>query len=406
MKIDAIVKKGTCIGCGTCAGVCHAEAIDMNINDRGFYFPKIDLKKCTDCELCYNVCPQTNEDNNFDKLNEFVFGKNQHDILLGNYISCYTGYSTDETLRYNSSSGGTVTQLLISALEDGIIDGALVTRMKRNKPLEPEPFIARTKDEIISAMGSKYCPVPANIMLKEIINGNGKFAVVGLPCHIQGIRKAEMLNSELRDKIVLHFGLLCSAMKSFFGTEYILEQIKLEKDNVENIKYRGDGWPGCLQITEHNKKYTLNLLDLLYYGGLYPFFVNPLCIHCSDFTAELSDISCGDAWNLANDDEKGTSLLICRTNNGRDLLNKNISNDNIKLKNINRNLVVYSTPLICSKKKLLRTKISHNIRNKLLSTITWFSTHPNKPIRKYSCLSLYLLIKTKSKIFILLCNKK
>jgi coenzyme F420 hydrogenase subunit beta len=46
------------------------------------------------------------------------------------------------------------------ALEEGIIDGALVTRMKKDRPLEPEPFIARTREEIIEASKSKYCGVP------------------------------------------------------------------------------------------------------------------------------------------------------------------------------------------------------------------------------------------------------
>jgi len=53
---------------------------------------------------------------------------------------------------------GVVTQLLIFLLEKGIIDGALVVRMREDQPLEPEPFIARTKEEIISTSKFKYCP--------------------------------------------------------------------------------------------------------------------------------------------------------------------------------------------------------------------------------------------------------
>ena len=48
--------------------------------------------------------------------------------------------------------------------------------------------------EPVSATKSKYCPVPANVRIKKILRRNGKFAVVGLPCHIHGVRKAEMLN--------------------------------------------------------------------------------------------------------------------------------------------------------------------------------------------------------------------
>src|SRR4030043_382689 len=113
----------------------------------------------------------------------------------------------DEEIRRGSSSGGIVTQLLVYALEKGIIDGALVVRMKKDKPLEPEPFIARSREEIISASKSKYCPVAANVVLKAILSEKGRVAVVGLPCHINGIRKAESALPELKKKIVLHVGL-------------------------------------------------------------------------------------------------------------------------------------------------------------------------------------------------------
>lgn len=208
MNVEKVYKEGMCTGCGTCAGICPTNAIEMVIDKKkGIYKPLIDIEKCTKCGLCYKVCPGHSVD--FKELNEFVFGKQPENILLGNYINCYAGHSTDYGIRYNSASGGLVTQLLIFAIEEGIIDGALVTRMKKDNPLEPEPFIARTKEEIIEATGSKYCPVPANITLKEILNSKGgeKFAVVGLPCHILGIRNVEQINKKLKSKIVLHLGI-------------------------------------------------------------------------------------------------------------------------------------------------------------------------------------------------------
>jgi len=109
---------------------------------------------------------------------------------------------------------------LLSLLNEKIIDGALVTRMGRDDPLKPEAFIATTKDELIDAIGSKYCPVPANVALNEILNSNfKKFAVVGLPCHIHGLRKAERLKKELREKIALHIGLFCSYGITFLTTQ-------------------------------------------------------------------------------------------------------------------------------------------------------------------------------------------
>jgi coenzyme F420 hydrogenase subunit beta len=38
---------------------------------------------------------------------------------------------------------------MIFCLENGLIDGALVTRMSKNKPLSPEPFIATKREEFL-----------------------------------------------------------------------------------------------------------------------------------------------------------------------------------------------------------------------------------------------------------------
>ena len=110
----------------------------------------------------------------FEILNKETFGKNPKNILIGNYLNCYTGYAVDRNIRYNSASGDIVTQLLIFALETKMIDGALVTKMRQNDPLKPESFIAKTKNEIIEASKSKYCPVSANVASSEILEDDGK----------------------------------------------------------------------------------------------------------------------------------------------------------------------------------------------------------------------------------------
>jgi coenzyme F420 hydrogenase subunit beta len=221
--IAQVVKDELCTGCGTCVALCPEEAIKRTINEKkGINVPELNEEKCNHCGICYEVCPGHEVD--FKQLNLEIFGKGPEDVLIGNYLNCYTGYATDYDIRYNSASGGLVTQLLVFALEEGVIDGALVTRMKKDNPLEPEPFIARSKEEIIEASKSKYCPVPANIVLKEILESeDGKrFAVVGLPCHIHGIRKAELINKKLKAKIVLHFGLFCSHTVDFLGDRFLV----------------------------------------------------------------------------------------------------------------------------------------------------------------------------------------
>jgi coenzyme F420 hydrogenase subunit beta len=280
-----------------------------------------------------------------------IFGKESKDILIGNYQDCYTGYSKNTKIRYNSSSGGLITQLLIYALETGIINGALITRMSKSNPLEPEPFIARTKEEIIEASKSKYCPVPVNIVLREILESEGeeKFAVIGLPCHINGIRKAENKNHKLKNKIILHLGIFCNHTPNFLGTELYLRRLNLKKEDIIKIDYRGEGWPGVMKIITSTNTHKIS--DYWGFIGSY-FFYPKRCLMCGDGVCELADISFGDAWLPEfRDDNTGRSIIISRTEIGKHILQRMSEEGKIELNRVNSKEVVQSQTLMIYLKK-------------------------------------------------------
>jgi coenzyme F420 hydrogenase subunit beta len=314
-NIAEVVNGGLCTGCGTCAGVCPTHAIAMRVS-KDLFLPEIDEDKCTRCRICVQCCPGYSVD--LGKWSVDIFGKLPEDRFLGCFRECYVGHSNDEEIRFSSSSGGVVTQILVYALERGLIDGALVVRMREDRPLEPEPFIARTREEVISASKSKYCPVAANVVLKKILSEDGKFAVVGLPCHIHGIRKAEMVFKELREKIVLHVGLFCGHTVNFMGTDLLLKKFHVEKSDVVRLDYRGKGWPGFMSIRRKDGR-NLDFRFVrgwnAYWNVFSSFFFTPLrCMMCSDQFNELSDISVGDAWlPELKGNNAGESVLITRT---------------------------------------------------------------------------------------------
>ena len=326
-----VAKDGLCTGCGTCAALCPRNAIAIKMDERrGIYAPKLDVAKCSNCGLCYKVCP--GHEVNFKALNIEVFGKEAKDILIGNYIDCYYGYSTDYDIRYNCASGGLVTQMLVFALEERIIDGVLVTRMRKDRPLEPEPFIARTRDEIIAASKSKYCPVPLNIAIKEILDIDGRYAVVGLPCHIHGMIKAETINDKLKQRIVLHLGIWCSTTCNFHATEFILKRLGVSKEDVKELDYRGEGWPGGMSI--HLKDSAKRFVALVKYWDLnFSSFAPYRCRLCSDANAELADISFGDyrGHDMLLHENIGVSGIISRTDTGEAILQKMHSKQKIEI---------------------------------------------------------------------------
>ncbi len=339
--VNEVVKLNLCSGCGTCAALCPKQAISMKIDEnKGVYAAQINEEKCTQCHICFTVCPGHGVD--YKELNMEIFGKSPENILIGNYLNCYSGNATNYEIRYNSSSGGLVTQTLIFALEEGIIDGAIVTRMKKEKPLEPEPFIARTKEEIIEASGSKYCPVPLNIALEEAFKTEGKFAIVGLPCHIDGLRKAEQVNKKLKQKIVLRLGIFCNHSPNFYATKTLLRKLKIKENDVNKINYRGEGYPGKLNILSGKNKISLVQSTSWRLIGSHFFYPNR-CLCCSNGICELADVSFGDAWLPEMSDEKiGISILISKTEFGDTLLRKMESKNIIRLNQMDARKVVQS----------------------------------------------------------------
>lgn len=49
--------KKNCCGCSSCFAICSKGAISMKKDVEGFLYPVINFEKCTNCGLCFEVCP-------------------------------------------------------------------------------------------------------------------------------------------------------------------------------------------------------------------------------------------------------------------------------------------------------------------------------------------------------------
>ena len=314
----------------------------------GLYVPVIAPNLCTNCGLCLAVCPTAEVDfvehianrslpasgANQQELDLQVFGQvrsdGEADVLLGIRRKSYLGYAMDEELRWQASSGGLISALLIYALQEGLIDGALVTGIDSKTQL-PKSFVARSPQEILEAMGSKYCVVPVNEALRTILENDGRYAVVCLPCQLHGLLKAQRWNRKLHDRVVYTLALVCSGTVGERGTHLLRESLELDASTPG--RYRGNGWPGQFQAASSNTQRYIPFND---YFLLIRTYTPPYCFICWDTAGEFSDLSFGDAWlpEFIDQDQQGTSMVIARTERGQALLDKALAHRVVSLKEI------------------------------------------------------------------------
>ena len=304
----ALLETNLCTGCGACYAICPYDAIDMKISLDGSYKPFIDFSKCKGCKLCEKVCPSSS-------VNQKIMVNG-----LGSFIRCYIGHSSDAIIRWKASSGGLVTTILLSLLEEGAISGVVVVKDNTRDLLKPLMTFVKNKEEIIEAMGSKYCPVRPFFKVKDLVRKPGKIAVVGLPCHIWAFRKLEEVDVRLRSKIFIHLGLFCGKCPNIYAIMYFLRKVAgVSEEDIARIPFRGKGWPGKIIVsTKQGKVYSFELNEWINFA-YYPHFIPVRCALCYDITNQQADISLGDAWGLVHDNI-GTSVIITRTPIGESII--------------------------------------------------------------------------------------
>ena len=194
--VKDICDKWLCHGCGICEAVCPKDAIRMIYDEqRRNYVPTVDHMKCSECGLCVNVCP--GKEVNFAEISKRFLDGEKYNILSGHYINNYLAWATDKNIRWRAASGGIATALATFLLSSGRIDKVVVVKSAgEHDCLNFQGTVVTEEDDLYAVMGSKYCPVPLCSVLREV-KRNDRIAIFGLPCHIHGVRKAQLYSKYL-----------------------------------------------------------------------------------------------------------------------------------------------------------------------------------------------------------------
>ena len=324
-KIILFEKKEDCCACGACYNICPKNAIEMEIDDYGFKYPKINENKCIGCGACKKVCAFQNIKETNEPLEILVSARKDNSKIL------------------QSASGGIFAVFAEKILkENGIVFGSAL--IEKNKILEPEHIYIDKLEDLPKLLGSKYVQSDINSTYKEarkFLSAGKKVLFSGTPCQIAGLKS--FLGRKYDN--LLTIDIICHGVPNaefFKGYLKILE--KQIKAKIIDFKFRDKkyGWGPytmCIKFKKDNKienKY-FSLEEASYpHMFLYTESLRENCYRCKYTNKNRTgDITIGDYWGIENehpnllkenggilDRKKGISAIIVNTDKGKMWLKK------------------------------------------------------------------------------------
>ena len=314
-KQFAAAKTYDCLRCGACMYECHNSLSPILIKQA---FEKRNAKTlmtlaadyCTGCRTCNFVCPAGIDLESYTigyPLQEEEARKIEEQFLSGTPDENIGVYSEMFSAKsdIDGQDGGVATALLISGMENGLFDAAIV--VKRTDGYWAEAVIAENADEIMEAKGTNYLRVPLMSKLGELIaKGKRKIAIVGMACEVRAARRIQpILLRQYPNLELTIIGLFCYECFDYYKLkEETSKLLDVDLDSAEKTQIHKGKYIVTIDGTEHATKVKeLNNA------------VEERCLDCPDFTAKYSDISVGSVGS-----DEGYSTVIVRSDIGKKLV--------------------------------------------------------------------------------------
>lgn len=289
---QSVWKKEICAGCRGCITVCPANTLAYDLELARPY----QITPCVDCKACLDACPRTPA--NMEKFSVDV---------IGPYLDMKNVRAMSGNPRYQN--GGAVTALLKAALDEELVDRAIVMGADR----WAQKAYARVVDDpayLDKAAGSKYTSNDVLEAMRDVMKDASvrNVALVGTPCTMQTVgllrKSTNEYAAKLTQKIRFLIGLFC--FESF--SDSLIPQITKRLGVPSWRIARMNAGEGKMTVTLRNgEAKTLPLSSLAER-------VKPGCWKCNDFTSKLADISVGSVGSAP-----GSSVVIVRTAEGAGL---------------------------------------------------------------------------------------
>jgi len=369
MNINEVIENNFCVGCGNCAFLDKSR-YQLNENSLVEFIGE-DAEAVIKDKTISAVCPFSEYAENEDDIAARDYSHSDNfDTSIGFYNGIYAGWDNDESSRMLSSSGGLATFLIKELIRRKLVDAAIVVVYDESSPHGVKYKIVRDPLELEASRQSKYVVTSYLDILGDIVNVEGRYVFVGIPCYVKSLKLLMRQHPVLRERIAYTIAIFCGHQKTFSFPQYIGWNLGVQPNDLKMVNYRvkKEGFRSYeyfYQAVDKNNllhEGVVTKIKWLDWGvGLFKL---KACDVCDDVTGETADIIFGDAWLRPYTlDYRGTNVLVCRN---REL-------ENILLESQKKGQIT----LIAESKETIIKSQAANYRHRkegLLSRIAFFNS--------------------------------
>lgn len=344
-SITDVAERQLCTGCGVCAYVQPQDITmvdDFDAGRRPMVRSGTDGEPSTQAALA--CCPGVGLRHDPDPAGAIAEVRQ----AWGPVLEVWEGYASDSDIRYAGSSGGSATALADHAISQAGMHGVLHIRAREDMPFLNETILSTTREELMSATGSRYAPASPCDRLDLVRDAPAPCVFIGKPCDVAATSKARAVDVALDEKLGLTIAIFCAGTPTTRGTLEMLTQMGVDDPmKIVGLRYRGRGWPGLARVRRPTP-YGLIESTLTYsesWGQILERHRQWRCYVCADHTGEFADIAVGDPWYRKDEDgDPGRSLIVVRTERGRAALAAAIADGAITAHRVNADRIAASQP--------------------------------------------------------------
>ncbi len=364
----AVVVRDLCIGCGVCVGACPFGCIEMVWSSVGLLEP-VEIKTCPPgCDRCLKVCPFLDGEDDESSLAKKLFAgveRIQQSAAVGYHLGAFVG-AARRGYREIGASGGVASWFLAALIERNIVDAVIAVGATGDPNSLFSYQVLDCPEAVRKAAKSKYYPVEIGGAMREVLAREKRYAVVGLPCTIKGLRLAARADVRLRRRLVVMSGLVCGKTKSRSYTEYLARKAGADSKRLAFVDFRGKraGHPASdyeLRVRDEGNEQEHRLPWSAGSGRVWnsSMFTPRACLFCDDIFAETADAVFMDAWLPAYSiDSRGTSIVVVRSLLARDIVLRGLIDSEVELETLGIDQVEASQAgVIAEKRDALRKRL-------------------------------------------------